>query len=69
MKRYISFHNETVIKGMSNEKSHLSQHHQITNHIKKGCNINEDVDIIILKLHSLHKNGTPRLMMIPHQII
>ena len=41
----------------------------ITNHIKKGCNINEDGDIMILKLHNLHKNGTPRLIMIPHQII
>ena len=69
MKRYISFHNETIIKGMTNEKSHLSQASPITNHIKKGCNINEDGDIIILKLHSLHKNGTPRLMMITHQII
>jgi len=28
MKRYISFHNETVIKGITNEKSHLSQHPQ-----------------------------------------
>ena len=34
------------------------------NHIKKGCNINEDSDILILKLHSLHKNGTPSLMII-----
>ena len=69
MKRYILFHNETVIKGMTNEKSQLSQHPPITNHIKKGCNINECGDIIILKLYSLHKNGTLRLMMIPHQII
>ena len=28
MKRYISFHNETVIKGMTHEKSHLGQHPQ-----------------------------------------
>ncbi len=28
MKRYISFHNETVVKGMMNEKLHLSQHPQ-----------------------------------------
>ena len=33
-------------------------------HIKKGFNINEDNDILILKLHILHKNGTPSLMMI-----
>ena len=33
-------------------------------HIKKGFNINEDNDILILKLQSLHKNGTPSLMMI-----